>query len=760
MDGMPPTSEPPHRPVPAPPGRDSRDPLVDALRSVALARVVLWHAFAAPWLSWIFPAMPVMFFLAGAVLAGAATAAGATDHLRTLGRRLGRILLPFWVYSAGVVMVTAIRPSVFGVDDHSWLSLILPLPAASGTDRDWLTGHLWYLTDYLVLLVVLPLAAILARRIGLVVAGGLVGLAVLETAPLLGLPHPVGAVRMGVGDLLCYGLFAVLGIAWATRRPPPAAGRAVAARAAGGLTLIAASVAGAFVVPLPRGSLNESYLLLAVSALGWLLLIGAAEGPLRRVAGATRVSPVARAVSARALTIYLWHPAAILVALAVAPQGVAGGPVLLLVTVVLTAAAVVAFGWVEDVAARRPARWWPVRTRRRRAAPASTVPLRIGLVAATLSGVMLIVGAMAMVTADRTETGVAAIPPPSDRTALADTAFVAAARELQERAAAELRVDDLEAALEIWIAEQPEISDAVVSVAAGPQVWSGSAARPDGEPRAAESSVGIASMTKTFTASLAVQLAEEGLVDLDAPVPQLPEVLPLADGGTVTPRQLLQHSTGLIQYTDAPGYDPGITYTAGELVSLSTQAPLAHPPDGGVTYSNSNYLWLGLVLESVTESTYGTLLADRVAGPLGLATVDLPADERTGWVGSASGGVTATPADVARFFDALLNRGELLSFDALHRMTDLSHLNGGLGIWPLCPCGETPEGAKWAAGLGHFNGDGAAFAFPDDRLAVYLRIGGPGDPPVAADRMVQMREQLLELMRTTAIGAGTDGVDH
>ena len=789
-----------------------RDPLVDALRSVALARVVLWHAFAAPWLSWIFPAMPVMFFLAGAVLAGSSTRAiGArsaserratrqaldrpagrrgtdrwgtdrwgtdrwgtgrwgtgrwgTDRWgtdrpaadrwagpRTLGRRLVRILLPFWVYSVAVLAITALRPAVFGPERFAWPAVLLPLPQATGTDRDWLTGHLWYLTDYVVLLVLLPLAAVLAGRVRAVVAGALAGLAALELMPLLGVPSLVGPARMAAGDLLCYGLFAVLGIAWATRRPAPPDGPAVRVRAAAGLTLIAAAGAASTVVPLPRGSLNESYLLLAVAALGWLLLIGAAEGPLRRLAGSTRVAPAARMVSARALTIYLWHPAAIFLALAIVPVGTWSAGSVLLLTVCFTAVAVAAFGWVEDVAARRPARWWP--TGARRPAPRSARPgLRVGLAAAATAGITLIAGTMAAVTAGRTEGGTAALPPPSDRTALADTAFAATVRDLRAGDAhGPLPGDELQSALELWIAAQPEIDDAVVSVAAGPQVWSGSAARADGEPRAAEFSVGIASMTKTFTASLAVQLAEDGLLDLDAPVPALPDVQPLPGGETVTPRQLLQHATGLIQYTDAPGYDAGRVYTAGELVSLSTQAPRAHATDAGVTYSNSNYLWLGLLLESVTGTPYGSLLAERITGPLGLGTIDVPVDERTGWVGSASGGVSATPADVARFFDALVNRGELLPREAVQRMTDLSHLNGGLGIWPLCPCGQTEDGGKWASGLGHFTGDGAAFAFPADRLAVYLRIGGPGDPPVPTDRMIRMREELLELMRTTAAG--------
>lgn len=748
----------------------ARDPLVDGLRSIALGRVVLWHAFAAPWLSWVFPAMPVMFFLAGSVLAGSVAAgsgtngqgAGPVEGLRRLARRVGRILIPFWVYSLGVLatMLIADRTLVDvdsgAADGDPWglaVSLAVPLHQTSGTDRDWLTGHLWYLTDYLFLLLLLPIAVLLARRIVPVVAVALLGLIALEAGPLLGLPTLTGAARVGVGDLLCYGMFALLGIAWATRRSTFPTARAVAAGAA----LIAGSLVAGRFVPLPRGSLNESYLLLAVAALGWLLLIGAAERPLRRLAALPRVATATRAVSARALTVYLWHPAAILLALAVAPDGLLSGPSVLVLTVLFTVAAIVAFGWVEDIAARRPPRWWPGRRvpdRSRR--PSTPISVRIGLTAAAASVMAMVAVGVSGVFADRTGTAVAAIPRPSDRTALADTAFAVATRDAAPPddpadGPADLPAVGLQAALERWIATQREIDDAVVSIASGPQIWSGSGTRPDGEPAAAESTVGIASLTKTFTAAVAVQFAAEGLLDLDAPVPDLPGVAPLPDGETITARQLMQHSTGLVQYTDALGYDPARLYSAAELVSLSTQAPRLHPPDAGVTYSNSNYLWLGLLLESVSTSDYRTLLAERITGPLGLTSVDLITDDRTGWVGSASGGIVATPADVARFFDALLNRGEVLSTEGLARMTELNHLNGGLGVWPMCPCGEFADGGKWATGLGHYVGDGAAFAFPDDGLAVYVRLTGD---QVSGERMVELRDQLMVEMRDTAKGGG------
>lgn len=78
-------------------------------------------------------------------------------------------------------------------------------------------------------------------------------------------------------------------------------------------------------------------------------------------------------------------------------------------------------------------------------------------------------------------------------------------------------------------------------------------------------------------------------------------------------------------------------------------------------------------------------------------------------------------------------------------------------MWPPCPCGKSTEGGKWATGLGHFNADSATFAFPDERLAVYVHIGGADDPPVSAGRMNEMREQLLALMRDTARHGGTAG---
>jgi hypothetical protein len=79
-----------------------------------------------------------------------------------------------------------------------------------------------------------------------------------------------------------------------------------------------------------------------------LLLAGALEGPIRKLAERRKVADISRLVSGRAETIYLWHPAAIVVAFAVTQHGPAVA--IVAITVVLTAVATVAVGWVEDLA--------------------------------------------------------------------------------------------------------------------------------------------------------------------------------------------------------------------------------------------------------------------------------------------------------------------------------------------------------------------------------------------------------------------------
>lgn len=92
-------------PTALPSATSGRDPALDLLRTIVLGRVVLWHAFAASWMT-LFAAMPMMFFVAGTLLAAPH---GRPPHLALVRRRGRRILVPLWVYGAVVLAAGALR---------------------------------------------------------------------------------------------------------------------------------------------------------------------------------------------------------------------------------------------------------------------------------------------------------------------------------------------------------------------------------------------------------------------------------------------------------------------------------------------------------------------------------------------------------------------------------------------------------------------------------------------------------------------------
>jgi peptidoglycan/LPS O-acetylase OafA/YrhL len=157
-----PTRLPPH-------AKSGRDAALDLLRAIALVRVVLWHAFATPWMTF-FAAMPVMFFVAGTLLEEPPDRAA---HRVLMRRRARRILLPLWVYGAVVAAAGLLHeaPGWHTVSAGAAMlghvvTWIFPLvdPAGSEWHGGWLSTHLWYLRAYLWILLLLPVLAVLARH--------------------------------------------------------------------------------------------------------------------------------------------------------------------------------------------------------------------------------------------------------------------------------------------------------------------------------------------------------------------------------------------------------------------------------------------------------------------------------------------------------------------------------------------------------------------------------------------------------------------
>ncbi|HVK25470.1 MAG TPA: serine hydrolase domain-containing protein, partial [Actinokineospora sp.] len=265
----------------------------------------------------------------------------------------------------------------------------------------------------------------------------------------------------------------------------------------------------------------------------------------------------------------------------------------------------------------------------------------------------------------------------------------------------------------------------------------------------------VGSVTKMFTATVLLQLVGEGRVELDRPVSAyLPGLLP--DGDRITVRMLLQHSSGLFNYTDALPMDPeGFEairfqhHSPLDLVALATSRPLDFPPGTVRAYSNTNYIVAGLVIEKVTGDSYEHAVERRIIRPLRLWATEVPGDRpdiagphahgysRVGGapvdvsrlnpsVAWAAGAIVSSTADLDRFLAALMT-GRLLPEAQLAEMLRTSPEGAGLGIFetPL-PCG----GSLWGHD-GQIPGYSAmAVSSRDGRTRVEMSVTSAPDPRV------------------------------
>jgi D-alanyl-D-alanine carboxypeptidase len=194
----------------------------------------------------------------------------------------------------------------------------------------------------------------------------------------------------------------------------------------------------------------------------------------------------------------------------------------------------------------------------------------------------------------------------------------------------------------------------------------------------------IGSATKTFVAVVVLQLADEGLIDLDAGVEAwLPD---LPDAAEITPRQLLQHTSGLAEYIDEPGLDTTRAWDPMELVEIAEARGRVGAPGERHFYSNTNYLLLGELIEQVTGTAWEAEVVSRVADPLGMSSTRLlesgsqaPAHSlgAEGWIevtdltdpsiGGAAGALESTVSDLSVFINALAT-GELLPLELQQQM--------------------------------------------------------------------------------------------
>lgn len=281
----------------------------------------------------------------------------------------------------------------------------------------------------------------------------------------------------------------------------------------------------------------------------------------------------------------------------------------------------------------------------------------------------------------------------------------------------------LQSALDEWTSGRPDLASMTVSVRSGGQSWSGSSANggaPAPDPLAR---FRVLSVTKTMTAALVLRAVESGRLSLDAPLPEIDGIgVALPPGLTV--RHLMSHRSGFVDYSAAPGYVRTDPLTARGAVELTLRAGSASTPGTITSYANSNYLYLGLLLEQVERRPYSELVALMTTG-LGLTNTRVEPADRPGWPAFSSGGVVSTTADIATWGEALLTPGRVLSAASLSEMRSFDGDRAGLGVWGYCPC-PIVNGVKTFRAIGHHTASGGLFVFEREGLVVVMKSGSDG----------------------------------
>jgi len=253
----------------------------------------------------------------------------------------------------------------------------------------------------------------------------------------------------------------------------------------------------------------------------------------------------------------------------------------------------------------------------------------------------------------------------------------------------------------------------------------------------------IASVTKTFTSVAIQQLAEDGKLSLDDPIDRwLPAVVAekIPDSGTITIRQLLDHTSGIADYDEDAivekeyvNPDTPIPYQEGMWQSLDA-GPL-YPPGANYTYSNVNYILLTLIIDEAAGIPYEDYVTRNILVPAGMNDTfihrinHIPGPHmralESGEDGAVldfsdlylqfdrgAGDIVSTTADLNRFHHALRS-GELISPASLASMENTSSQSQKTGEVP--GLGEVTTGC----GYGYFTTQNAS-----EGLTLYGHTGG------------------------------------
>ncbi|MGV9454809.1 serine hydrolase domain-containing protein [Streptomyces sp. NPDC003635] len=289
-----------------------------------------------------------------------------------------------------------------------------------------------------------------------------------------------------------------------------------------------------------------------------------------------------------------------------------------------------------------------------------------------------------------------------------------------------------------------------------------------GKSRSARDRYRVGSITKTFVATVLLQLEAEGRLSLDDKVDRwLPGLVNGNghDGARITLRQLLNHTSGIYNYTDDEDFVRTYFLKDGflehrydrlppeDLVARAMTHKPTFEPGTSWSYSNTNYVLAGMVIEKVTGHAYGDEVRARILDPLGMRATSVPGT-RTGLpqpssrgysklaetaegktydvtklsptLAYAAGEMISDSADLNRFYTALL-KGRLLPAEQLKEMkttvkvAEIPNAGYGLGLIEReLTCGTT----VWGHGGGIHGSVSEAVTTADGRHSLSFNFNG------------------------------------
>ncbi|MEU9082782.1 acyltransferase [Streptomyces sp. NPDC048357] len=373
--------------------KGGRDRYLDLLRALALGRVVLYHNFGWFWLPLVFPSMGVMFALAGSLMARSLSRP-APGVIRG---RLRRLLPPMWLFGAVMIALQILAgwgPQSEGHPTWWWAKLafwILPLSTPPYADE--LSGFqlveptwaaqiivpLWYLRAYLWYVLLSPLLLRALRRFPVVTLSAPLAMVIVMNAFFGDQEFIYGRVWESVNDFTMFGSCWILGMAHQEgllKKIPQYVLPSVAP-----LIMVAALwyLQTRPVDPTVATDIESWPIAQALWSFGFVaILLHVSPSWERWPRPLERWNGLVGLLNARAVSVYLWHQVALVVAIPLidplwsVPFVYANFQWLLasqwftlLVALPLLGLLVLTFGWVEDLAAKRSPRLFPYPRRQR-----------------------------------------------------------------------------------------------------------------------------------------------------------------------------------------------------------------------------------------------------------------------------------------------------------------------------------------------------------------------------------------------------------